>query len=273
MEDEAGGAILAQAARDGFISEENRARLAASLGPQGVAAFDGWLQDKGITVQGPPTMDEEEPVDGVDATEGTGGLDGLGGLGVTDIGSLSGAYSRNLGQQRQLAQEQAEQRRLSFERARQAIEQQRFGAPTTSEKLFRLSQALLSPQQMPGWRGSLQNMSNFAAGNATALREANEKRAAALLQLQQQYEGAGFADRRAVLESEAGMLGKLAPLVKPKPRRTGFNPVTGELADLDTGEAITAPAPQAGEIKVYKGRQYRFVGGDRYDQKNWQEVR
>ena len=56
-----------------------------------------------------------------------------------------------------------------------------------------------------------------------------------------------FAARRQGVNDELDILKTQATLEKPQKRRTGFNPITGLIQDLDTGEVVAGPdGPGAG---------------------------
>lgn len=97
------------------------------------------------------------------------------------------AYGQALQGQERAAQQAAEARRQAYERAQRYIEQNSFGRPTQSEQLLRLSQALLSPRRSRSFGATLANVVPALAQNQQLARQADEQRAAALQQLQQQY--------------------------------------------------------------------------------------
>lgn len=98
-----------------------------------------------------------------------------------------GAYSTALQGQERAAQAAAEARQQAYERAQRHIEQSSFGRPTQSEQLLRLSQALLSPRRSRSFGATLANVVPALAQNQQLARQADEQRAQALMQLQQQY--------------------------------------------------------------------------------------
>lgn len=169
------------------------------------------------------------------------------GMGALDA---RGAYSSLLQQMPGVLQEeQAERQRIAaslaerYKIAEEAIRQQRFGAPTTSQQLAALSQALIAPRRMRGFAGTLDNILPALTAPAGLRAEAETKREAALRQLREQYDVAtdaaglaGIQARRAAIEAQ--MKG-LAPLVKPNtaaayayaPDRGGYVPKPG-IGDL-----------------------------------------
>jgi hypothetical protein len=102
-----------------------------------------------------------------------------------------------------------------YKAAEEAIKQQRFGAPTTSQQLAALSQALLAPRRMRGFAGTLANIMPAITEPAELRAAAETKRTEALRQLREQY--ATAADTSAVAGSAAKReaLAKVLPLMKP----------------------------------------------------------
>lgn len=122
---------------------------------------------------------------------------------------LGAVESERLARERAAASQAAR-----FKAAEDAIKQQRFGAPTTSQQLAALSQALLSPRRQRGIAGTFANLAPVFGQMATLQTGAEEKRAEALRQLREQY--ATAADTAAVAGSAAKReaLGKVLPLMK-----------------------------------------------------------
>lgn len=175
--------------------------------------------------------------------------------------------------QEQQARQQAEQSRAArFKQAEEAIRQSRFGAPSRAEQLFAISQALLSPRSQPGFAGTLANVMPTFGQLAGAKNSAEQEREAMLQKLQQSYALqqedtmlGGLGDQRKEL---LDMMRVYGPLAKPRAARTGFNPITGRLTNMDTAEPITPPPPRVGEVRDG----YRYLGGDPAQQTSWQKV-
>lgn len=201
-----------------------------------------------LTASGYTGMDEDLEMDtGVADTEDTEAL----GLDTSNpqaaLASLSQRYTDILKEQQTARQKAEAARAARFKAAEEAINQQRFGAPTTSEKLYALSAALLSPRRMPGIAGTLNNLVPVFGQMATLQTGAEEKRAEALRQLREQYETADEDFRLAGLEAESKAIEPLirtyGALAKPKPlQNVGMEVINGKLvvvrADPDTGELI-----------------------------------
>ena len=163
-----------------------------------------------------------------------------------------------------LPEQRAALRKQQFESGQQRINEM-YAGPSTSSQLFALSRALLAPRRFKGFAGTMQNVSQ-ALGQIGEQREtAAQRRAEALARLQESYQTGQFEDREAAL---AGRL-KLLEAQKPGKRRTGFNPITGALVDMETNEPITPPPPKVGEVR----QGYRYMGGDPASQSSWQKVR
>lgn len=194
----------------------------------------------------------------------TGGLD----LRIDPMEQWRRAYTET----EQLEREESAARKRQFEQGVQSLQAQRSGL-SRQEKLFALSSALLSPTALPGFKGVMGNIAPTLMQMATVQRRAGQDREAELAKLQQQYSNDQFAGRRGGIKSRMDLLKMASDMSKPEKPRSGFNPITGELVNMDTGEQIKSAGPAVGTTKVWRGKQYRFMGGDQYDQQNWQEVR
>lgn len=193
--------------------------------------------------------DDEAPESGMDASFMLGGSDP-----ASALSALAERYTRSL-EGEAAARRQVEASRADrYRQAEEAIKRQRFGAPSTSERLFALSAALLSPRPYRGFAGTLANVVPALAQNAAAQRKAEEQREAALRQLREQYGEATDASRLAAIAGEREGLGKLlsvyGPLAKPRvPRPVGTQVVDGKIVavsqDPNTGEFSTTPIGSA----------------------------
>jgi hypothetical protein len=102
-----------------------------------------------------------------------------------------------------------------YNAAEEAIKQQRFGAPTTSQQLAALSQALLAPRRMRGFAGTLANIMPAITEPADLRAAAETKREAALRQLREQYATAADASAVGTAAAKREALAKVLPLMKP----------------------------------------------------------
>jgi hypothetical protein len=197
----------------------------------------------------------------------------LAGKGPSDV--LRGLTARqfsNIQQQRTAREKVSASKRAAFEAGLEEIKQRRYGAPTTSQQLAALSQALLAPRRMRGFAGTLANVMPAITEPAALRAAAEEKRAEAEQRLRQQYASDTDASMLAGLEAEGAALEPLirtyGTLAKPSKQRTGFNPITGKLTDLDTNLPVTPPPPKIGEIRDG----YKYLGGDPASQNSWRKV-
>lgn len=165
--------------------------------------------------------------------------------------------------------QQAARRKADFEAGQKYLAQM-YAGPSTSQQLFALSKALLSPKPYRGFAGTMANISGALGDISTARDEAQRKRAQAELELQKAY-NAKTADsdyealklRYQLASDEAEAMAKAN-----KPPRTGFNPITGKLTDMDTGLPVTPPPPRLGEVRDG----YMYIGGNPASQKSWKKV-
>jgi hypothetical protein len=197
----------------------------------------------------------------------------LAGKGPSDV--LRGLTARqfsNIQQQRTAREKVSASKRAAFEAGLEEIKQRRYGAPTTSQQLAALSQALLAPRRMRGFAGTLANVMPAITEPAALRAAAEEKRAEAEQRLRQQYASDTDTAMLAGLEAEGAALEPLirtyGSLAKPSKQRTGFNPITGKLTDLDTGLPVAPPPPKIGEIRDG----YKYLGGDPASQNSWRKV-
>lgn len=180
---------------------------------------------------------EEETMDDTAATGGMGGLD----LATLDLGQIKtdpGNFFKSILEANQAAEQRAAlSAKQLYDAGRQRI-MEKYAGPKRSEQLFALSQAMLSPRDTPGFGGFLANVTGALGANAKAVRDAEQAREEQLLALQQQYQQGEAARMAARPKTAADIAAKYIAATKPEKRRTGFDPITGELKDMDTGEVI-----------------------------------
>jgi hypothetical protein len=130
---------------------------------------------------------------------------------------------------------EAAQQQAFYDRLTKQLEARRAG-PSTAEQLFQLSAALAAPTTVRGFSGVLNNVMPVLQQQAQARREGATSREDALtaLQLQQMKSQQGLTGQEVAYRTA---LARLAG-VNQKPR-TGFNPVTGTLTDMNTGSPIS----------------------------------
>lgn len=112
-------------------------------------------------------------------------------------------------QKADLARRATAQRLQQFNDAKGYIERA-YRGPSTSEQLMAISQALLAPRRYRGFAGTMSKLSTGFGGIQEAQRKAEQQRAQALMQLQQQYqtreldaEDKGLDTQLAVLKARA----------------------------------------------------------------------
>jgi len=148
-------------------------------------------------------------------------------------GLLQALYRQQLSAQTE--KEASDKKRFE---AGEARIKERYRGPTQSEQLFMLSKALLAPRKYTGIGGTIGKISGAFSDISEAEKKARDARDAQLAAFQDQYMGTtgGYAVDRA--KTAADVFKVAVPLLKPKTRRTGFNPLTGDLTDMDTNELV-----------------------------------
>lgn len=137
-----------------------------------------------------------------------------------------------------------------YKAAEESIRQRRYGAPTTSEQLAALSQALIAPRKMRGLAGTLQNVLPALTQPAELRRRAEEQRAEDLMKLQQQQ---GMAASTAQMQALENQLKYGRPLLNqraPQRDRVQMSPTSGRAMNLDTGQEIINPPQEALDITM-----------------------
>lgn len=130
------------------------------------------------------------------------------------------------------------------------------------DKWWNIAAAFLKPTASSSLGESFGNVAEYLGSEAAAQRANRAALNKQLMELGQAYDVAG-------LKGQFDLAGDYLRASKPQERKTGFNPVTGELVYLDTGLPVTPPPPEVGEIR----RGYRFKGGDPAAESNWEKVR
>jgi len=127
-----------------------------------------------------------------------------------------------------------------FNAARESIRQRRYGAPTTSEQLYALSAALLSPRNQPGFAGTMSNLMPALMQTSQLRRGAEEQRAEDMMKLEQQQ---GLAASTAEMQALENQLKYGKPLLSERaPQRPRVQLGTADIPiNLDTGRQITPP--------------------------------
>lgn len=128
-----------------------------------------------------------------------------------------------------------------YKAAEESIRQRRYGAPTTSEQLAALSQALIAPRRMRGLAGTLQNVLPALTQPAELQRRAEEQRAEDLMKLQQQQ---GMAASTAQMQALENQLKYGRPLLNQRaPQRDRVQLGSEDKPiNLETGRPIITPS-------------------------------
>jgi hypothetical protein len=145
------------------------------------------------------------------------------------------------------AAKQAEQ----FNAARESIRQRRYGAPTTSEQLYALSAALLSPRSQPGFAGTMSNLMPALMQTSQLRRSAEDQRAEDLMKLEQQQ---GLAASTAEMQALENQLKYGKPLLSERAPQTTYDPFTQSVVDKSAGTATrvreVAPPPAPAQLNA-----------------------
>ena len=235
------------------ITEDELMDKARELGTIGEATK--WMKANGIILMPnpippaggelPPVSQTQGALSAMEDEEETGAEDAMGGLDLAALdfsdmdrtklpNMLNTLYQQNLAAQ-QRADQSAKQ---LYEEGRKRI-MEKYAGPSQAEQLFALSRAMLAPRKVPGFGGFMGNVMGAFGNMETAQRTAEQEREERLLALQQQYQQ-GQIQREAQRPKTALELAKTyAKLTEPTQRRTGFNPITGRLQYMDTGEPVT----------------------------------
>jgi hypothetical protein len=149
---------------------------------------------------------------------------------------LGSQYAKTLNEQAAFERQQGVARAAALAAAEKRINDQR--AQSSSEQWLRISQALLSPTSMPGIKGMLANLSPALADMATMKRKAQQSREEQLAALREQYAAEGVTSQRGMYKSTLDALRAQGQMMKPQKAHTGFNPITGQLVDMETGAPV-----------------------------------
>lgn len=126
------------------------------------------------------------------------------------------------------------------------------------ERLLTLAAALGQPTKTGSFGEQLGNLNLGLVSSLQGPRERREKLEEQLA-ANQQAQALALAKLKAEYAIESA---------KPRARRTGFNPVTGVLMDLDTNMPVMPPAPKIGEVRDG----YEYTGGSPGEPSSWRKV-
>ncbi len=224
-----------------------------ALGPEKAEA---WRQRNGIYIEGeelPPVDEEPAPGLGMDPGDpNTSIAEPAGALGGNDqMGALYGDLMS--------AQERARTSRMQLlQQATEALQNRRMG-PSTSEKLYAISAALLSPTRTRGFSGMMGNLLPVMRQISTADREGEQQKSDALLQLRQKYTEAGIDDEQEGIKTRIAAL--KAQNVGARPR-VSWSESLGRAINLDTPEVIGTGVLGGQQVYKYSDGTLRMPGAD-----------
>lgn len=194
-------------------------------------------------------MGEDETMD-----EDVGTLSGMGDIDFSQLksdplGLLQNVYTG----QRRAEQAREETAKRMYDEAAQRIAERNRGM-SQSEKLFAISQALLSPRKFRGIAGTLSNLTGAFGNIATADREARTAREAELEKLRSSYQ-MGVADRGVAGAKTAADLVRTAASLN-KPKATSFSPRATVGADMKLRSRYGTEIRTPPEDAIYQLQQY-----------------
>lgn len=169
----------------------------------------------------------------------------------TDIdmpGALSAALAADR-KNRQLVEQQIRSNMEMLTQARDSLREQRVG-PSTSERLFAISAALGRPTSSGRFSESMANLGETLGAQEKAKREAMSAREAMLEKYGMDIGESQLSMLQSQLAGSGQMVNRALAAAKPKQRRTGFDPVTGQLKFMDTGEAVAPDAAADKDLPV-----------------------
>lgn len=182
-----------------------------------------------------------------------GNLD-FGRLKTDPLGVIQSAYDRQFAAQKNYEQTAREQ----YEAAREKIAARNYGM-RQSEKLFALSQALLSPKKVPGFAGAMGKLSGAFGGIAAADREARMARDAELAKLEASYR-TGVAERgMASAKTAADLIKAGAPYARPRDPGV-WDSARGRFVPKDRPVAVQSGVLQGRKIVSYSDGTSRLYG-------------
>jgi hypothetical protein len=136
--------------------------------------------------------------------------------------------------------------------AKDRLRTQRVG-PSDAEKYFAIAAALGQPTRTGSFGETIGNLGTLLSKYSGAKREAESERESLLEKLGMQT---GTEQLRLLMQGQTGAREALRAAIaqEGKQRRTGFNPVTGVLEYMDTGEPVrgAAAAPPADAINYLR---------------------
>lgn len=215
---------------------------------------------------------KSRPMDDEDDMEGEGTeyvpMDQRDGKSLAVKGFGGGLGAELLGLQKEIISSQERQRTMRQQQLAEAtrlLQERRLG-PSRTEQLLQLSAAFLQPRQYKGFGATLQNVLPVLAQQQATERTGKDARAEELMKLQHMYQNNEAEGETASLKARMDLLKLAGQASKARP---GFNPITGALVDMNTGEPIEAELPvltpeqvaAASQDPANKGREFRTTDG------------
>lgn len=121
---------------------------------------------------------------------------------VNDLNAQREAIYRELAA---MPEQDAQRYKARFEEGQRRINQM-YGGPSTSQELFALSRALLSPRRYKGFAGTMLNVTQALEGLGQQRETADQRRAEALARLQESYDEGMSGTRSASLNARLKLL-------------------------------------------------------------------
>jgi hypothetical protein len=166
---------------------------------------------------------------------------------------------------RGIPEKRAAMRDAQFKAAQERI-QKMYGGPSSSQRLWALSQALLSPKPYKGFAGTLYNINQALGGMSERSEEAELRREQALAELQQSYDTSKFGDESEALKLRY-QIGKEQAAERKAARKPDYRviPEGGALVDIKEFANLPVLTPEEyAQIRGdprYKGFKFRTADG------------
>lgn len=218
--------------------------IVRAKGPQWA---NNWRAQNGIQVEGMEPVEDDMYEEELPPVETQGALPSANPQTAAGMPSLQDMYT----QQQQLGtdlnkywEQMQRDRKAQYEQATAELEKRRFG-PSRAEQLFQLAAAIGKPTYDRRFGSIMANVTPAFAEIEKANRTAAEERSAAARALREKYLGDNQQLGFNILQQRQKNLSALSPLAVAQMRaeapakvRTGFNPITGELTNMETGEPV-----------------------------------
>lgn len=193
------------------LTPEQWSATVEAMGPERAEA---WRKRNNMAIEGMPpqtgALNGQAPMEDDDEEEVVGGLDALG---SAPTAKEFADWQRRAAEQQQ---REAEMRRAQLQQGQDLI-RQLYGGPSTSDRLWALSQAFLSPKQFGGVKGTMYNVTQALGATQKEAEQAKKQRAEALMRLQQSAQSGEIEGARNALELE--LSGLKARYAASKPSR------------------------------------------------------